>query len=200
MKKILFLFIIAVLMWIYVHFLGTKTWPPGVLVKNDPEQVMLEKPMDAIPKGDFILRPLARYTISARVLHTKHYWSGDIAAIAPYDVAVGWGSMSDQTIIDQLGISQGNRFYFYEWRNAPPIPKEEITAHSSNMHLIPSTASIKVHIAWLRQGELIKLTGLLVEATNPRLAGMRPWSSSLSRTDTGNGACEIMWVESLEKL
>jgi hypothetical protein len=200
MKKFAFLFAAAAVAWACVHFLGTKTWPPGVLVKDDPVQVMLDKPMDLISKGDFILRPLARYTISARVLHTKHYWSGDIAAIAPYDVAVGWGAMSDQSVLDRLGISQSNRFYFYEWQNAPPIPKEEITAHSANMHLIPSSASIRNRIAWLRKGELIRLTGFLVEATNPKLAGMPPWRSSLSRTDSGNGACEIMWVESIEKL
>jgi hypothetical protein len=35
------------------------------------------------------------------------------------------------------------------------------------------------------------LAGELVEATGPQIG---TWRSSLSRTDTGNGACELMWV------
>ena len=40
----------------------------------------------------------------------------------------------------------------------------------------------------------IHLSGLLVEASGP---GTGTWRSSLSRTDTGNGACELVWVEEL---
>jgi hypothetical protein len=41
---------------------------------------------------------------------------------------------------------------------------------------------------------LIHLSGDLVEASGP---GINSWKSSLSRTDTGNGACELMWVKEM---
>jgi hypothetical protein len=49
----------------------------------------------------------------------------------------------------------------------------------------------------LRTGALIHLSGRLVEATGPEIG---TWRSSLTRTDTGNGACELVWVEELHSL
>ena len=199
MKKLLFLAIVAAMVWAYVQFLGARTYPPGILVKNDPVQVMIDTPMDALQKSGFSLKPLARYTIDARILHTKHYWIGYVSSLVPYDVAIGWGPMSDQAVLDKLTISQGNRFYFYEWKGSPPIPMDQIFCQSANMHLIPSTSAVRSAIAWLRPGDIVRMRGFLVEATDPANPGMPPWRSSLSRTDTGNGACEIMWVESIAK-
>jgi len=199
MKKLLFLAVLAAMVLAYTQFLGARTYPPGILVKSDPVQVMIDTPMDALQKEGFSLKPLARYTIEARILHTKHYWIGYVSSLAPYDVAVGWGPMSDQQVLDKLTISQGNRFYFYEWKSSPPIPVDQIICHSANMHLIPSTSAVRSAIAWLRPGDIVRMRGLLIEATDPAHPEAPPWRSSLSRTDTGNGACEIMWVESIAK-
>ncbi len=38
------------------------------------------------------------------------------------------------------------------------------------------------------------MSGYLVDVRGPN--GFR-WNTSLSRNDTGDGACEIMWIESL---
>jgi hypothetical protein len=42
---------------------------------------------------------------------------------------------------------------------------------------------------------VVALTGYLVEVRGPD--GFR-WRSSLTREDTGNGACELVWVEKLD--
>jgi len=200
MKKLLLLAVIAAMLyWVYTQFLGPRTYPPGVLVKNDPVQVMIDDPMEPFKKAGFSLKPLARYTIDARIVHTKHYFSGYVAPLVPYDVAVGWGPMSDQKVLDQLDISQGNRFYFWAFEGSPPLTNPQIICHSANMHLIPSTSAVRRTIAWLRPGDIVRMRGYLVEATDPSHPEMPPWRSSLSRTDTGNGACELMWVESIAK-
>ena len=49
----------------------------------------------------------------------------------------------------------------------------------------------------LRLGSLFHLSGELVEATGPDIG---TWRSSLTRTDSGNGACELVWVEELSPL
>jgi len=195
MKKIIFFIVCLIAVWAWIYFCGTKSYPPGVLVEKEPLQVIVREPT-VIRVGNFTLESLATYEIEARVLHTKRYYSGPAASLAPYDVAVGWGAMSDQSVIDQFSLSQGNRFFFYEWFSHPPITPAKIICHSANMHLIPSSIGIRFTIAWLRPGDLIRMRGLLVQATGP---GMSPWRSSLSRTDTGNGACELMYVESIEK-
>jgi hypothetical protein len=103
--------------------------------------------------------------------------------------------MSDQAVLDHLNISQGNRFYFYEWRNTPPIPEKEIIDHSSNNHLIAADSSIARVISDLYPGEIVTLKGYLVNISKPN--GFH-WNTSLSRTDTGNGACEVFYVEGIE--
>ena len=99
--------------------------------------------------------------------------------------------MSDQSVLDQLEISQGNRFFFYQWRNAPPIPQSEIECHASNNHLIAANSSVAHVISHLYPGEIVTMQGYLVNVTRPD--GFH-WDTSLSRTDTGNGACEVMYV------
>jgi len=46
----------------------------------------------------------------------------------------------------------------------------------------------------LRSGALVHLSGELVQATGPQIG---TWRSSLSRTDSGNGACELLYLEDL---
>ena len=147
--------------------------------------------------GKFHFRPLARFALDARVLHRKVYRYDPGAALVPVDLAVGWGQMSDQAVLDQLSISQSARFFWYEYRGQPPIPSAEIVSHATNLHLIPSTDALAARCKSLRSGELIHLSGLLVEASGPEIGS---WRSSLSRTDSGNGACELVWVEELGSL
>ena len=143
------------------------------------------------------MRALATYDITALLLHKKRYYGGPSGELAPYDFAVGWGPMSDSAVLRHLTISQGNRFFFWEYKQQPPIPDDQINCHAANMHLIPSSGAVERAMWWASVGHVIRMTGYLVEARYP---GWNPWRSSLSRTDTGNGACELMWVESCEVL
>ncbi len=167
--------------------------PPGVLVAAEPEQHMIPaKPLGAV--HGFSLTAVATYALQARVLHTKRYWATG-ADLVPYDVALGWGRMSDQAVLDSLKIAQSSRFFFYQWRNAPPIPEKEIVCHAANNHLIAASPQVAKAIRQLRVGQLVNLRGYLVNASKPD--GTR-WPTSLSRTDTGNGACELFYVESVQ--
>jgi hypothetical protein len=93
-----------------------------------------------------------------------------------------------------VSVSQSDRWYY--WRAAElPIPQREIETHSANMHMIPATEGIENRLRSLDPGDRVRLSGYLVEAQGPD--GWR-WRSSLSREDTGAGACEVVWVERLE--
>jgi hypothetical protein len=178
----------------YAYLHRPITYPPGVLISSEPEQTNLTEPVSPIDYGKFHLKPLARFALDARLLHRKIYRWDRQSALAPVDLAVGWGPMSDQSVLDRLNISQSMRFFWYEYQNPPPIAKEAIICHATNLHLIPATAAIASQCKSLRIGSLIHLSGELVEATGPEIG---TWRSSLSRTDSGNGACELVWVESL---
>jgi hypothetical protein len=172
------------------------TYPAGVLIEAEPQQIA-ESEVAPIECHGFNLKPLARFTLEARVLHRKVYRYDQQAALAPVDLALGWGPMSDQSVLDRLSISQSMRFYWFEYQLPPPIAPDQIVSHSTNVHLIPATEQIASLCKSLRTGSLVHLGGELVEATGP---GIGTWRSSLSRTDTGNGACELMWVKEVTVL
>jgi len=108
---------------------------------------------------------------------------------------VGWGPMSDQSVLDQMSVSQGSRWYSYRpVKREFPLPLDTIVSHSANMHLMPSSGQIESGLKQVRVGDLVELKGYLVQVTGTN--GFQ-WRSSLSRTDRGGGACELMWVESV---
>lgn len=197
MKFASFIAVVALTWFAYGWITAPITYPPGVLIAAEPSQTALTPKDSAFDSGKFHLQPLAHFALDARVLHRKIYRYDRPAALVPVDLAVGWGAMSDQAVLDQLKVSQSARFFWYEWQHQPPIPQNDIIAHATNLHLIPSSAAIAARCKSLRAGELIHLRGLLVEATGPEIG---TWRSSLSRTDSGNGACELVWVEELHDL
>ncbi|HSB14451.1 MAG TPA: hypothetical protein VLE22_08325 [Bryobacteraceae bacterium] len=177
---------------VYALYEGSVTYPPGVLVSEDPSQSPAESVAPWEYKG-LTIKPLASFRLRARVLRSERYWFDGGAKVAPVDLALGWGPMSDQRVIDRLSIWQGQRWFRWMPKdNQPPIPMTEIANHSSNMHMIPSTDQIKDQLLALRNGQLVGLGGYLV-----RVSGKDGWSwtSSLSRTDSGSGSCELVWVE-----
>jgi hypothetical protein len=63
------------------------------------------------------------------------------------------------------------------------------------MHMIPADAGVRGALKRVRKGQLVHIEGFLVDAS--RAGGWR-WNTSLTRGDTGAGACELVYVESLE--
>jgi hypothetical protein len=137
-----------------------------------------------------------RYDITARILSTERYRFDALAALAPEDLALGWGPMSDNTVLETVDISQSGRFYWWRPHANTPVPAETIITHSANTHVIPADERIKQELGRLRVGEVVRLTGSLVDANRDDGASIH---TSLSRSDTGAGACEVLLVESVER-
>ncbi len=163
---------------------------PGVRISSDPVQRGI---WNGTPwaSGKYEITPLASYDIEAVVISTEPYWLGRESELSPIDFAVAWGPMSDQAKINQVHFSQGGRFLRYSGAQLP-LSASEINAHTANMHLIPATNEIASELKSAARGQIVSLSGYLVRAETKD--GFR-WTSSLSRTDTGSGACELMWVE-----
>jgi hypothetical protein len=170
--------------------------PAGILAAAEPQQVdILERVWD---HGNYRFTALAAFGATARILSTNHYWYDAASEISPVDLALGWGPMSDSAIINHLHISQGSRFYHWRalYREPLPLQKSEIISHSANMHMIPATEDIRKSLLEARKGELVRISGylVLVEKAN----GWK-WRTSLSRTDSGPGSCEVVWVDWIKR-
>jgi hypothetical protein len=167
---------------------------PGVLVAEAPQQRDLADAA-SFAHGEFRLQPLADFSLRARVLSREDYRFDAQAQLSPIDLALGWGRMSDSAVIEQLDIRQAGRFYRYRWgAQGPPIPAPEIVRSSANMHLVPADAAVAAVLDRVRRGDVVHFRGQLIEAV--RADGWR-WRSSLSREDSGAGACELVWVTAL---
>jgi hypothetical protein len=186
-----------------LSLLGAANWwlhrpitqVPGVLVDSEPAQT---DPASRTPirHGDYELTPLADYAIEARVLSRQDYSFDGGSALAPTDLAVGWKRMSDNDVIAQLELSQSARYFSYRWKDAAPIPADEIVRSAANMHMIPADAAAARALAQVRIGEIVSMRGQLVQAK--RSDGWS-WTSSLRRDDSGGGACELMLVDSIAR-
>jgi hypothetical protein len=169
--------------------------PPGILAPRAPIQREIANAEPFELKG-YRITPLASFEIEARVLSRERYHFGREADLSPIDLALGWGPMSAQEVIDQLEISQSHRYYHW-WTDRLPIPAAAIASHSANMHIVPAGDPIEKELMRIRKGHVVRLGGYLIQASAPD--GWR-WRSSLTRSDTGGGACELVLVERIAVL
>lgn len=168
------------------------TYGPGIVAEQSPSQQKIAK-QQTFDHDGYTITPLAQFQLEARVLSVARYRFDREAALSPVDLALGWGPMSDEAVLDQISISQSNRFYFWE-ASQLPISKAEITENSANMHLIPANDRVEKNLKRIRNGHIVRIQGMLVEV---RGQDGWQWKSSTTRMDTGNGACELIWVEDL---
>jgi hypothetical protein len=216
MRNIIYLIVILALMW---HFasrddLGAQIgWElaslapttRSALAPNEPTQVNLaEGEVASWRYKGFTFTPLATYLITARVLHRDQYppSSDGFAVVCPLDLALGWGRMSNPSIYGALDIGQVSRHY--SWQTSMfdpsaqlPIPQREVECSSANTHVIPANGDVDKELENFHPGDVIRLSGYLVQFESPD-----GWigRSSMVRTDTGDGSCEIMWVNRAEMI
>ena len=190
MRRLVALLVVVLVVWQLALRPGRVELGPGVLAAEEPLQ---SRPASApaIERDGYRITPLADFEIRAKVLGRESYFSGREAELAPLDLALGWGRMSDERVLEDIEISQSGRWY--RWRSKkPPIPRREIETHSGNMHLIPADELTGDTLDDVREGQIIELKGYLVRAD--AADGWR-WVSSLSRNDTGGRSCELVYVE-----
>ena len=173
-------------------------WPRSIEWLDEPQQHSISPQVGRIDKQGWQLTPLATFRIHARVLGVKKYSVGDTAALAPYDLALGWGLMADHAVLERIEISQAKRFYRWRYWGKEPLPEKDIIRYSTNAHVIPADEKVMTQVAALKEGDFIELAGYLVEATHPRAD--KPWRSSLLRDDRGEGACEIIYAKALQHI
>ncbi len=168
-------------------------WPEGPAIESDPVQVNYEE-LPSWRHGGTTLEAIAEYEVEAVVLSRHGYRFARLGRISPFDLALGWGVMSEARVLRELDIAQRNRWYFYRWKGEPPAPIEEMESHSSNTHIIPANERVLRDFRGVEAGTRVWMRGRLVNVETENGS----WRSSRSRTDRGDGACEIMFVEEVQ--
>ncbi len=192
--KLIIAIIISVFMgWKYFSSRPIEQ-PQGVQVApNNPIQINIDSPTP-FRHEQFTFTPKAEYDIKARILGVEHYYIDASSVLSPVDLALGWGIMSDSAVLKNIEIEQSVRYY--SWRtDRLTVPLQEISRHSANTHIIPADDYVKSKVKDLREGQVAHMKGYLVSIKSDD--GFT-WNSSMTRDDTGKGACEVFWVEHIE--
>jgi len=163
----------------------------GPIAPADPQQMDADG-AQVTTLGRWRLKPRARYDITARILSREDYHFDLLADLVPEDLALGWGPMSDNRVLRALEITQGARFYSWIPKQDLPVPRQVVIEHSANTHVIPADSAVRRELKHLRVGQVVHLTGFLVDAVRDDGAYT---NTSLTRSDTGPGACEVVLVE-----
>jgi len=163
--------------------------------EDEPVQIELTD-VPALHWNGIQLQPRALFGLESRVLGTRNYRFGRETEVSTLDVALGWGRMADPGIVSRFSISQSGRFYFWRAKELP-IPADEVARSSANMHMIAANEAVRRELGRLDAGDRVRLHGVLLDL---RWSDGGYWKTSLTREDTGAGACEIVWVHRLERL
>lgn len=141
---------------------------------------------------------IANYEITGLVVGTyKYSQTSTLNQLSPIDIGISWGFLADYN--DRMSWhSSGNRFLTTYTAGTwyQELGHSTLTGYFSNNHIIPSNNDIKKLVKKVKVGDYIKLKGYLVNATYPSKDGDSTfyYNSSTSRLDTGDQACEVLYV------
>ncbi|MBQ7707431.1 MAG: hypothetical protein IJT72_06605 [Lachnospiraceae bacterium] len=144
--------------------------------------------------------PQYTYEIEALVVHTKNYPGLGLGnKLCPRDIALAWGKVAEYNKKINFHWKQSGRWVSWQVDSYDAIDAiggvNYVSSHCSNNHLIPADKSVRRKIKKIKKGDHIKITGYLVNIDAENKRGKTfIWESSTSRDDTGDGACEVIYV------
>lgn len=188
--------------WNWWHHERHVAHPAGIVVEAGPAIRLGETRAPWSDDKGFRYESLGAFEGRAMVLARRNYELGEFAALAPTDLALGWGELSDSRIVDQLTFPQmksfSSRFVVPEFRRDSELRErsrqelEEMFRSLTHVHTIPGDPDIRKTLAGIRPGQVIRFRATLVQAVAP--SGGR-YESSVA---LGDRNCEIAWIDELE--
>ena len=189
----------------FIHS-GTRNSIKGL---KEPVQREVEGGTVYMDKGGFDITVTFKcsYDIEALVVHTKDYRGDDnmADAISPVDLGLAWGRVAELNEKVDFQWDQANRRCYCEVNSQEDMylvgGMDYLSQNFSNNHIIPAEENVRKDIERVRRGDHIRLRGYLVNVDGVEKKtgqGGYYWHSSTTRTDTGDGACEIIYVTNVD--
>ncbi|HEX4329685.1 MAG TPA: hypothetical protein VH105_23060 [Burkholderiales bacterium] len=199
------LLLIALGWYMADHLPAPEKLSAGML--EEPEQrPTRDKPFDTNVSGvQYTVAPRFTYDISGLVVslhHSDAWWDyahkewNDHINIA--DLCVVWGENVRRDAYRQASYTHTQWECWWQTGALPPGKGFDGTALSNN-HVVTNDAAIAHVLREVKVGDEVRMRGYLIDYTtytDGRVAGMR--KTSIVRTDDGEGACEVVWVQELE--
>ena len=190
-------------LWLLVSFWNRNDLPGNIEyvseIANEPEQtVTREKPFYAtVNDVEYLIEPEYAYDLTGMIVSYRHHegnsrmhrQANDHLNIA--DVCVVWGD-NTKSELQKLDFWNGIFTCNVFTRDMQAWESFDMNQLSNN-HLISDDDFIRRQTRKIQIGDQIRVRGYLASYSNPG-GGRR--GTSTTRTDTGDGACETVFVES----
>lgn len=185
--------LLVILAYWYYKANYTYRFPPGKeQAPDEPIQREVKEKLQWSRNG-YLIKALAEWEMKVRVIIAERYRTGREADLSPMDLTVAWGPASDTGELQKCTFYKLNRFYRCEWSD-PTVDGKMMMRHTANMHMIGVDEDMDDRLTDVRREDIVTVKGYLVRVDAPD--GWH-WKSSLSRNDSGNGACELILVTEL---
>jgi len=204
--KINNLLIITSFIVLLVSFWNRNDLPGNIdyvpAIGNDPLQAKTNKrPFDVAYKDvQYRVTPEFEYDIVGMIVSYRHHDNNSRMHrlandhLNMLDVCVVWGDNTTAAELDKIDFWNGIFTCNFETRDQAAWDSFEVNQISNN-HLISDDDSIRDRVRDIRIGDQIRVRGYLASYGSP---GVIPRGTSTSRTDSGDGACETIYVERFE--
>jgi hypothetical protein len=174
-------------------------------VRTDPvQEAISEAPFFfSYGKDEYRIEPVASYDISGLIVThnevssmTDAYHTSE--SVDFRDLCLVWGSNVGS------GVFRRMTFWSEPW-SCHTKANDQDAAMSfnpqqlSNNHLLSADPQVRKTIRSMQIGDQVRLQGMLIDYS-PKWSPEQERKTSLIRDDTGNGACEVLWVESAQIL
>lgn len=164
-----------------------------------PQQIAVEQAPFQVSQGgvSYRVEPLYRYAIEGIVVSLQHHdgdrmlhrtWNDHLNVA---DLCVVWGHNASHVDLSEFDFWNGQFTCFFQtnsnsaWASFRPD-------QLSNNHLLSDDEWVRDRIEDLRIGDQVRLNGYLARYSHD---GGFKRGTSTTRSDTGNGACETLYVE-----
>lgn len=154
---------------------------------------------------DYSVTPVQDYAISGLVVSrhdTSTWWNwiheatGDHLNVA--DLCMVWGANARSGAYERMSFSSG-QFVCYVSTRDPEAARPDNLRALSNNHLLTDSPAVTRQLRGLRVGDQVRIQGELAEYRH-RAGFDSHRSTSLTRDDQGNGACETIFVRDVQVL
>jgi hypothetical protein len=174
---------------------------------DEPRQVAIERAPFDVAVGDvtYHVRPLYKYDLYGLVVsrHDSDTWWDYIHKewndrLNVVDLCVVWGNNAASGIYRDIDFSSGQFVCYFQTSSSEAYAAFDQTAISNN-HLLSADRSLVKKLRDVRIGDQIHFRGTLAEYSHEHGTPFTRGTSTV-RADSGNGACETVYVEDFEWL
>lgn len=205
MRKATNVIIVLSFFWLLVSFWNRNEIPGSIdyvaAIADEPLQtITTRRSFDASwDEVDYLVEPEYDYELVGMIVSFRHHDNNSrMHRLADdhlnmLDVCVVWGSNTRGAQLNKIDFWNGIFTCNVKTRDQEAWESFDMNQLSNN-HLISDDESIRDRVRDVKVGDQIRVQGVLASYESP--GGLR--GTSTTRTDTGDGACETIYVDRFE--